>query len=119
MNDDSISLENDDAVAIHTGFPNPALDHLEQSSQTLALDMNQLLVKHPSSTYLFRIKGHNWASFGIHDGDIAIIDRALQPEATDYVIVWQASGFTICRFAQLDQQDHYWGVIAATIHPYH
>jgi hypothetical protein len=108
---------NNDGVSVHTGFPNPALDRRGQG-QPLALDINTLLVKRPSSTYLFRISGHNWADQGVFDGDIAVVDRALQPQQADLVISWQDSGFSICRRHQLGQGDEALGVVTAIIHQY-
>jgi DNA polymerase V len=75
-----------------------------------------LIIRQPSSTYLFRISGHEWEKAGIFDGDVAVIDRALQPQATDFLLVWQASGFIICRLERLKPDDMLWGVITTVIH---
>lgn len=100
-----------DGVSVHSGFPNP-------SDQNLSLDLNQLVIKHPSSTYLFKISGHSWSDQGIHDGDVAVIDRSLSRRPTDLVIAWQTSGFTIIRGSQLTSDEAYWGVISTVIHQY-
>jgi hypothetical protein len=47
-------LETGTAVATHKGFPNPAA---ERGGTPLSLD--RLLIKSPSSTYFFRIRGHS------------------------------------------------------------
>lgn len=107
-------LAGGDGVSVHTGFPNPALDRRGQKA--LALDLNQLLVKRPSSTYLFRVAGHHWTNQGVYDGDIAIIDRSLPVKPSDLVIAWQDSGFVICRQRALSEDCPPWGVITATIH---
>jgi len=60
-------------VSVHAGFPNPAA---ERSGAPLSLD--KLLVRHPSSTYFFRIRGHTWHRYGVFDGDLAELDRALE-----------------------------------------
>jgi hypothetical protein len=114
--EDNLSLLSDDALSIHSGFPNPALDNLHRSS---SLDLNKLLIRHPSSTYMFEVHGHQWEGNGIFDGDIAVIDRALEPKSKDLVIGWQPSGFIACRHDQLDERDTFWGVISAIIHKYH
>lgn len=109
-------------VSIHKGFPNPAADSLADPAagggrSGLALDLNPLLIRHPSSTYLFRIRGEHWAEQGIFDGDIAIIDRALQPHAQDLVLTWQDETFEIYQY-QVNSKHHYiWGVVNAIIHP--
>lgn len=106
-----------DGVSVHAGFPNPALDQRGRS-QALALDINRLLVRRPSSTYLFRVGGHNWARQGIYDGDLAVIDRALAARDGDLVIVWQDSGFLIARQRYLPDEAHVWGVVTAVIHQF-
>lgn len=117
MDDDLPTLAGSDGVSIHTGFPNPALGQRSRG-QPLALDLNQLLVRHPSSTYLFRVSGHAWADQGIYDGDVAVIDRAMRAGTSDLVIAWRLSGSTILRQPQLGPDDQLWGVVTAIIHQY-
>ena len=102
-------------VSLHRGFPNPALDRLTQGSK-LALDLNKLLIRHPISTYLFRISGHEAEDQGFFDGDLAIVDRALSPRPQDTVLAWRGASFTLCRYSHLRAEDTFWGVISTTIH---
>lgn len=104
-------------VSLHQGFPNPAADNFSKNRQGLALDLNQLLVRHPSSTFLFRISGHHWAEQGIFDGDIAIIDRALTARPYDIVLVWLDENFELHRRNTITENQHIWGVVSAIIHP--
>lgn len=104
-------------VSLHQGFPNPAADNFSRSRTGLALDLNQLLVRHPSSTFLFRIRGHNWVEQGVFDGDIAIIDRALQASPYDIVMVWLDENFELVRRNRIAENQHIWGVVSAIIHP--
>jgi len=115
MEENFADMAGSDGVSVHTGFPNPAIDG-RQRTRPLALDLNQLLIRRPSSTYLFRISGHTWADQGIYDGDVAIIDRAERRGANDLVISWQASGFMLCRRRQLSAEDEALGVVTAIIH---
>jgi len=117
MDNDPETMAGGDGVSVHSGFPNPALDRREQGSR-LALDLNQLLIKHPSSTYLFRVAGHRFSDQGIYDGDVAVIDRLLKPRSTDLVVAWQDGGSTLCRQQQLAAEDQAWGVVTAIIHQY-
>lgn len=103
-------------ISIHNGFPNPAADNFGRR-QGLALDLNQLLVQHPSSTYLFRIQGHQWAEQGIFDGDVALIDRALQAQSQDIVLTWVDDSFELHRRNRLTKNQYIWGVVSAIIHP--
>jgi DNA polymerase V len=110
-------MADSDNVSVHSGFPNPANDQRTRR-QALALDLNQLIVRRPSSTYLFRIAGHQWSDQGIDDGDVAVIDRALAARPVDLVLVWQTSGFAVMRRSRLTPPETVWGVVTATIHQY-
>jgi SOS-response transcriptional repressor LexA len=100
-------------VSIHTGFPNPGLD-----TGLRSLDLNQLLIEHSASTYFFRIRGGNWEDSGVFDGDIALVDRALDPRQTDIVLWWNGGGdeFSISVYKKMPENAQMWGVITATIH---
>lgn len=98
-------------VSIHNGFPNASDD---TRLKTLSLDT--LLVPRPNSTYYFRIEGRLWEEIGIFDGDLALIDRALQPSPHDLVIWWHEDTFTISPRTRLPQNAEIWGVVTTTIH---
>jgi len=66
---------------IKAGFPSPADDFMED-----ALDLNQHLIDHPSATFFVRVSGDSMVDAGIHDGDILIVDRALEPSDGKIVI---------------------------------
>ncbi|HSX08132.1 MAG TPA: S24 family peptidase [Candidatus Saccharimonadales bacterium] len=108
-----MSEDERDGVSIHAGFPNPAAD-----TSLSGLDLNQLLVRRATSTFLFRIRGDAGEDFGIFDGDIAIVDRALDPRKTDLVVWWDADTFRISRFGQLAEDSMSWGVITSVIHQF-
>jgi DNA polymerase V len=70
------------AVAVvSAGFPSPADDYLEGS-----LDLNQYLIKHPAATFFVRVAGDSMIDAGIHDGDLLLVDRSLEPAAGRVVI---------------------------------
>ncbi len=117
MHDDLEAMARCDGVSVHSGFPNPAADQGGRGAD-LALNLNQLLVRRPSSTYLFRVAGHHWADEGVYDGDIAVIDRALQARTNDLLVVWRTGGSRLCRQQQLAPDDKPWGVVTAIIHQY-
>lgn len=100
---------------MHAGFPNPATDQ-----RLHTLDFNQLLVQHTASTYMFRVQGSEWEAAGIFDGDIAVVDRALDPRKTDVVLWWDESGgeFAISKHSAMPRAASVWGVITATIHQF-
>jgi len=98
-------------MSVHAGFPNPAAD-----KELLSLDLNQLLVRRGASTFLFRVHGQTGKEFGIFDGDIAVVDKALGPRKADLVIWWDDDTFRISRFDSLGKDASAWGVITSTIH---
>ena len=63
------------------GFTSPAADYLQD---TLSLD--QLLIRHPAATFFARAQGRSMEGAGIFDGDILIIDRALNPGDGDVIL---------------------------------
>ncbi len=60
------------ASPVSAGFPSPADDYVE-----LSLDLNKHLIKHPSATFYARVKGDSMINAGINDGDLLVVDRAL------------------------------------------
>ncbi len=102
-------------VSVHTGFPNPAID-----GRLSGLDFNQLLIKHAASTYMFRVRGNEWEGAGVFDGDIAVVDRALDPLKKDVVLWWDEpkGEFAISKLGDMPKEAACWGVITATIHQF-
>jgi DNA polymerase V len=66
---------------IAAGFPSPADDHLEGS-----IDLNEQLVQHPAATFFVRVQGDSMTGAGIHNGDLLIVDRALEPKSGAVVV---------------------------------
>lgn len=102
-------------VSVHTGFPNPAAD-----KRLTGLDLNQLLIQHANSTYLFRLRGNEWEGVGVFDGDIAIIDRHLDPRKSDVVLWWDEpkGEFSLSKLSNMPKGAACWGVLTATIHQF-
>lgn len=98
-------------VSVHTGFPNPAID-----ASLKDLDLNQLLISHSAATYLMRISGGEWRSYGIFAGDIIIVDRAVPIHQNDIVVWWQAESFVLSHMHQVPKNTPVWGAVTTTIH---
>ncbi|HPF92815.1 MAG TPA: translesion error-prone DNA polymerase V autoproteolytic subunit [Tenuifilaceae bacterium] len=75
---------------INAGFPSPADDYLEAK-----LDLNQLLIQNPSSTFFARVRGNSMVDAGIYDGDILIIDKSLEPKQTSVLVCFIDGEFTV------------------------
>jgi len=53
------------------GFPAPGDDQVEK-----ILDINDLVVKNPTSTFFVRVAGDSMTGAGIFSGDVLVIDRS-------------------------------------------
>ena len=84
---------------IKAGFPSPAEDYLQES-----LDFNRDLIKHPESTFYGRVDGDSMIDAGICDGDIAVIDRSVEPSDGDVVVGYVNGEFTI-KYLDLSHKD--------------
>ena len=78
------------APQIKAGFPSPAEDYMRES-----LDFNRDLIKHPEATFYGRVDGDSMMDAGISDGDIAVIDRSLEPSDGDIIVAYINNEFTI------------------------
>ncbi|MBK1781595.1 translesion error-prone DNA polymerase V autoproteolytic subunit [Advenella sp. WQ 585] len=63
------------------GFPSPA-----QDMAVNRIDIGEILVKHPTSTYYMCVKGNSMVEAGIEDGDHLIVDRSLTARHNHIVI---------------------------------
>ena len=66
---------------VGAGFPSPATDYVEDD-----VDLNAHLIKNTPSTFLIRVQGKSMNSIGIHDGDLLVVDRSLNPKNFSTVI---------------------------------
>ena len=109
------SLRETEGVSVHSGFPNPATD-----TSLRTLDLNKILVAHSASTYFFRVRGRDWEDSGIFDGDVAIVDRALDPRPADVVLWWGGTHgqFSVSTYKRMPSDAALWGVITSTIHQF-
>lgn len=57
------------------GFPSPGDDQIEK-----ILDINDLVVKNPASTFFVRVEGDSMIGAGIFSGDVLIVDRSITPK---------------------------------------
>lgn len=61
-------------TSVHAGFPSPAEDYMEQR-----IDLNAILITHPQASFIFRVAGESMREFGIFDGDMLLVNRAIKP----------------------------------------
>ena len=75
---------------IHAGFPSPATDYMTQ-----AIDLNKELVKHPAATFYGRVVGDSMIDAGVDEGDILVIDKALEAKDGDMAVCFVDGEFTL------------------------
>ena len=118
-------------VSVSAGFPSPAEDYLDGK-----LDLNEYLIKHRAATFFLRAAGDSMTGAGIHNGDILIVDRSLDPVDDNIVIAVLDGELTVKRIRKsagelllLPENAHYkpvrvteemdiaiWGVVTNVIH---
>ena len=115
---------------VSAGFPSPD-DHLDRK-----LDLNELLIKHPSATFFVRVSGDSMLKACVHPDDILVVDQSLEPRDGSIVIAVVNGELTVKRLCKTGQHlllvaenDDYpvlkiheetdfliWGVVTTVIH---
>ena len=90
------------APSIRAGFPSPAEDYLADT-----LDFNRDLIKHPEATFYAEVDGDSMTGIGINEGDIAVIDKAVEAEHGDIVVAAIGDEFNIKRLDLSHKNDGY------------
>ncbi len=81
-------------VRVAAGFPSPADDYMEKR-----LDLNEHLIRHPSSTFFMRVAGESMKGACILPGDILVVDCSLAPVDGDVVVAVLGGEFTVKRIS--------------------
>lgn len=119
---------------VRAGFPSSAENYIDK-----ALDLNELLIRHPSATFFIRVRGDSMERAGIKDNDILIVDRASAVADNKIVIARIGDEMTVKRIRRVgdhmflmpehmdaekykpikiteDMDFEIWGVVTAVIH---
>lgn len=75
---------------ISAGFPSPAENYIENS-----LDLNELVIKHPASTFFVRVQGDSMIEARIFSGDILVVDRSLEAHNGKIIVAVVNGEFTV------------------------
>ena len=89
--DSDSSLAQEMLGNVKAGFPSPAEDMREQ------LDLIKLLVKHKASTFFFRVSGVSMVDAAMDEGDILIVDRAIEPYNNCKAVCYIDGEYTVKR----------------------
>ena len=81
---------------VKAGFPSPAEDIREK------LDLVKLLVRHKASTFFFRISGVSMVDAAMDEGDIIIVDRAVDPYNGCKAVCFIDGEYTVKRVEMLE-----------------
>ena len=77
------------------GFPSPADDYID-----VGIDLNEALIRHPSSTFFLRVSGDSMVDAGIQHGDLLVVDRSLEPRPGLIVVAVLDGAFTLKRLVR-------------------
>lgn len=66
---------------VSAGYPSEVDDPFKRH-----LDLSKYLIRHPKSTYYFKVFGYEMVKAGINPHDLLVVDTALQPKHRDIVI---------------------------------
>lgn len=117
--------------AVAAGFPSPAESTIEGE-----FDLNELLIKHPAATFFVRASGTSMINAGIHDKDVLVVDKSLQPTSGKIVVAAINGELTVKRLMKEGEkvilmaenekypnieieegaEVHVWGVVTNVIH---
>jgi len=76
--------------SVQAGFASAADEHIERH-----LDLNELVIKHPTATFFVRVQGDSMEDAAIRSGDILVVDRALTPTNGKIVVAVIDGEFTV------------------------
>tara|TARA_B100001559_G_C16439562_1_gene593720 strand:+ start:257 stop:640 length:384 start_codon:yes stop_codon:yes gene_type:complete len=116
---------------VGAGFPSPATDYIEDD-----VDLNSHLIKNAPATFIIRVQGKSMNEVGIHDGDLLIVDRSINPKNLSTVIANVNEELVVKTFLK-EKDNNYlrsgqnklelkenpsviiWGVVTYVIHKFH
>ena len=84
---------------VRAGFPSPADDEPSEK-----LDLIKLLVRHPASTFFFRVGGTSMVEAEMDEGHIIIVDRSIEPYNGCSAVCFIDGEFTVKRIER--HSDH-------------
>ncbi|WP_282366495.1 LexA family protein [Pseudomonas sp. PS02290] len=76
---------------IPAGFPSPAADHIEKQ-----ISLDEVLNIRAPHVYLASISGDSMQGAGIFDGDLAVVDRSIEP-IHGHIVVALLNNEPVCK----------------------
>ncbi|GGP83057.1 LexA family protein [Shewanella ulleungensis] len=81
-----------------SGFESPAAEYKQRP-----LSLDELLITHPSATFIGKVQGDSMTGIGIFDGDLVIVDRSCTVK-NGQVIVANFNGEFVCKMIDLKRR---------------
>lgn len=78
------------ASSPQAGFPAPGDDLVQET-----LNVHNLLVKNPASTFFVRVEGDSMEGAGIFSRDILVVDRSIEPKHGSIVLAVVDGGLVV------------------------
>ena len=67
-----------------------------------ALDLNTYLIRNKTATFFFRVIGDSMTGANIHDGDLLVVDRSIEPKHGHIVLAVINNEYTVKRLYSLN-----------------
>lgn len=77
---------------ISAGFPSPADNFIED-----ILSLDRELIRNKEATFYARVEGTSMEDANIHDGDLLVIDRSIEPQNNKVSVCFIDGEFTVKR----------------------
>lgn len=79
-------------ISVPAGFPSPAQDYMEEE-----INLQQLLIPKPLSTFIMRVKGDSMKDAFIADNALIVVDRSIQADSGMIIVAVVNGEFTVKR----------------------
>lgn len=119
--------------SVKAGFPSPADDYSDKR-----IDLNEELIKSPTSTFFVRVSGDSMKDSGILNGSTLVVDRSVAVSNGKIIVALLNGEFTVKRFhkdqskilliaenpeyetIEVSSEDDFevWGVVIHSIHSF-
>lgn len=80
---------------VPAGFPNPAVTGGHVGNR---IDLHDLVGGNEPHCYFIRVQGESMVGAGIHDGDVCVVNRAVEPRTGEIVVAVLDGELTVKRF---------------------
>lgn len=95
LRDPSSATASTPRTSVAISFGSPASE-----SGVTRLDLNDILIRHPQAAFLMRIAGDSMREAGVEEGDLALVDRAIDATHGRVVIAVVDDEFVCRRLVQ-------------------